>query len=138
MEKLSGFILGIIWTYLYLILSTSAQNGKYSEGMNSSETNKSCPINGTDEACELSTTQNPNSTEINLDNDNSTINDTDFENSTLSTENVTETDLTTEEEPTTQQPETTTEEIPTTIEAVTEARPVSNDICTCDLTVSVA
>ena len=39
--------------------------------------------------------------------------------------------------PTTQQPNSTMEPVSTTSEMVKEARPLSSDICTCDLNVSI-
>ncbi|KAJ9588348.1 hypothetical protein L9F63_018274 [Diploptera punctata] len=79
-----------------------------------SQTNTSCTddaTNSTDDVCQL-------------------VNVTELYNTTFSVDNVTELETT----ETTVKHETTTEATSATVEAPAEARPISNDACTCDLT----
>jgi hypothetical protein len=102
--------------------------------------------NKTDYACELNTTNVTLSTEVMTEDINGTAGIVVVE-STLSTEIVDMGNETQSELPvdtttsksdiqTTQHPETTMEPVLPTVEMVAEARPVSSEICSCDLEVS--
>jgi hypothetical protein len=127
-----------------------AQNETRSEGVSLKETNRSCTNNvgnKTDYVCELNATDVTLSTEVITESVNGTTGIVDVE-STLSSEivdlgNETQSELpvnTTMAKPeiqTTQHPESTMEPVPATVEMVVEARPISSEICTCDLKVSI-
>jgi hypothetical protein len=120
-----------------------AQNATPSVEESSTETVRSCihNVTGRDYICEE--VQNiTDSDDVNM-----TVEVVDVE-STLPTEviylgNETETELSVNitavksDIPTTQQPDSTTEPVSVTTEIVKEARPLSSDICTCDLNVSI-
>jgi hypothetical protein len=127
-----------------------AQNETQSHEVSSTEANKVCSNNVTDNMnymCELDTANvTPSSDVITKTEDfNGTTEIVDMEGtlSTVSIGNATEFGLPVtiytvkSEIQTTQYSETTTETVPATTEMVLEARPVSNEICTCDLSVCI-
>jgi hypothetical protein len=128
-----------------------AQNETQSQDVNSTETNRACANNVTDGmnyVCELDTAdvrQSSDVTETEYFNGTTEIMSVE---STLSTKVAsigyeTESGLPVtistvkSEIQETQYSETTTEAVPATTEMVAEARPVSNEICTCDLSVCI-
>jgi hypothetical protein len=129
-----------------------AQNETQSEDVNSTETNRACANNVTDGmnyVCELDIADVRQSSDVvtETDNFNGTTEIMSVE-STISTKvasigNGTESDLPVtistikSEIQETQYSETSTEAVPATTEMVAEARPVSNEICTCDLSVCI-
>lgn len=132
-----------------LCMCAYAQNETQSEGESSAETNRSCAnsaTNKTDYVCELNSTDLTVSTEVVTEGVNGTTSIADV-NSTLSSEVVQIGNETYSELPvnattakpeiqTTRHPETTTEPVPATVETVAELRPVSSEICVCDIKVS--
>ncbi|XP_021916261.1 tectonic-3-like isoform X2 [Zootermopsis nevadensis] len=132
-----------------LCMCAYAQNETQSEGESSAETNRSCAnsaTNKTDYVCELNSTDLTVSTEVVTEGVNGTTSIADV-NSTLSSEVVQIGNETYSELPvnattakpeiqTTRHPETTTEPVPATVETVAELRPVSSEICVCDIKVN--
>jgi len=138
---------------IHLCVYVCEQNETHSVEVSSTETSRSCTHNVTDRdyVCEevQNTTEVMPSTKVRKDSDdvNVTVEVVDVE-STLPPEviylgNETETELSVNitsvksDIPTTQQPNSTMEPISATTEMAKEARPLSSDICTCDLNVSV-
>jgi hypothetical protein len=146
MGNFAALILGILTVCFCLCIY--AQNETQSQEVGSTETNRAC-TNDTNYMCELDTGNVTPSTDIITETEDfSGTTEIVGVESTLSTEvvsigNETESDLpvTTStvktEIETTQHLETTTETILATVEMVVEARPVLNEICTCDLNVRI-
>ena len=150
MSSFVGQVFLVVAIHLYVYVC--AQNETSSVEGSSTETNKSCTHNvtGKDYVCEgvQNTTEVMLSTKVRKDSDDVSVTGevVDVE-STLPSEviylgNETETELLVNitsvksDIPTTQQPNSTMEPISATTEMVKEARPLSSDICTCDLNVS--
>lgn len=151
MRSFVGQVLLVVAVHLHVYVC--AQNETHSVEVSSTETNGSCTHNvtGRDYVCEevQNTTEVMPSTKVRKDNDDVsvTVEVVDVE-STLPPEviylgNETDTELSVNitsvksDIPTTQQPNSTMEAISTTTEMVKEALPLSSDICTCDLNVSI-
>jgi len=151
MRSFVGQVFLVLAIHLYVYVC--AQNETHSVEVSSTITSRSCAHNvtGRDYVCEevQNTTEVMPSTKVRMDSDdvNVTVEVVDVE-STLTPEviylgNETETELSVNvtsvksDIPTTQQPNSTVEPISATTEMVKEARPLSFDICICDLNVSI-
>jgi len=151
MRSFVGQVFLVLAIHLYVFVC--AQNETQSVEVSSTETSRSCTHNvtGRDYDCEevQNTIEVIPSTKVREDSDDVivTVEVVDVE-STLPPEviylgNETETELSVNitsvksDVPTTQQPNSTMEPISATTEMVKQARPLSNDICACDLDVSI-
>lgn len=148
MFKMRSFVSQVFLVLaIYLYVYVCAQNETHSVEVSSTETSRSCTHNVTDRdyVCE----EVQNTTEVREDSDdvNVTVEVVDAE-STFPPEviylgNETETELSVNitsvksDIPTTQQPNSTMEPTSATTEMVKEEQPLSSDICTCDLNVSI-
>jgi archaellum component FlaF (FlaF/FlaG flagellin family) len=150
MGNFAALILGIS-TFSFCVC-IYAQNERQSQEVSSTEANRACTNNVTDDTnymCELDIANVTSSSDVITETEdfNGTTEIVGME-STLSTEVVTTGNETEyglpvtistvkSEMETTKYSETTTETIPATTEMVLEAQPVSNEICTCDLSVCI-
>jgi len=151
MRRFVGQVFLVLAIHVYVYVC--AQNETHSLEVSSTETSRSCTHNvtGRDYVCEevQNTTDVIPSTKVREDSDdvNVTVEVVDVE-SALPTDviylgNETETELSVNvtsvksDIQTTQQPDSTMEPISVTTEIVKEVQPLSSDICTCDLNVSI-
>ena len=148
MFKMRSFVSQVFLVLaIYLYVYVCAQNETHSVEVSSTETSRSCTHNVTDRdyVCE----EVQNTTEVREDSDDVSVTvevvdaESTFPPEVIYLGNETETELSVNitsvksDIPTTQQPNSTMEPTSATTEMVKEEQPLSSDICTCDLNVSI-